>query len=716
MRFPGNNSPAQHYEAYASSGTDGDSARAPRAGRFALFRLGIFQVLVGLALWGAPAAQALAPYTNDANTVLLQHFDGSTSGSITAVYSASGPCGGPYPSTGYAATYPASQSGMGNALRLCHPEGLTELAYSAITFSGELLSQANGTLEFWLHVSSYGNGGVSLISQGMWFGACSGWTFGMSLNATGVVQASAWAGFDVNSGTTTVPLNQWTHIALSWGSTGAKLYISGQLVGTDASTGAPAAGFSGSFLGPFGTAEIGACTMIDELRISNVQRTSFEANPPSLPSLGGFWMFGGSMSAPRYDAAAGVINGQLYVAEGTLGGGPTMQNETYTPPYFAWSTRTPGTIQRANPASAVVGDQLYLVGGCFLGNCSGGVTNITEAYSTNSGTWTRKAPMPTARTRATAAALGNRLYVFGGATGGSPLASSAVVEAYDPVTDTWTAKTPMPTARDNAMAAAIGGKIYVVGGYVSSSGQRVGTLEVYDPASDSWTTKTPMPTARERAALGIVNGRMHIVGGENSSGALRVHEVYDPATDSWQTAAPRQLSTTRLPSGALNVGASLIVPGGYSATAVETYLPNLTGPVYPPPSFVNFYPAGDIGRSGGVTWYFSNAQLPYNTYTFWGPTNNGVRLSFNNSTFANPGEVMTYQPSQSDLCANTLVWTGTTTIPGVASTIYTRCLVSVTTPNGTPCLIDRNQPGSPGQHGGLASALPGTGVSSEHQV
>ena len=94
----------------------------------------------------------------------------------------------------------------------------------------------------------------------------------MTVLSTGRLTADAWPAFTMNSGTATVPLNAWTHVAVTWGSTGAKLYINRVQVGSDPNTGMPASGFGGSVMLKLGT-HAGITTWIDELRISNIQRT-----------------------------------------------------------------------------------------------------------------------------------------------------------------------------------------------------------------------------------------------------------------------------------------------------------------------------------------------------------------------------------------------------------------------------------------------------------
>jgi hypothetical protein len=95
------------------------------------------------------------------------------------------------------------------------------------------------------------------------------------IDPAGQLGAGAWIAFSMNSGTNIVPLNAWTHVAATWGSAGARLYINGVLVGSDSNTGHPASGYGGNvFFNGNGT-----IATIDEFRISNIQRTSFILMP-----------------------------------------------------------------------------------------------------------------------------------------------------------------------------------------------------------------------------------------------------------------------------------------------------------------------------------------------------------------------------------------------------------------------------------------------------
>jgi Concanavalin A-like lectin/glucanases superfamily len=234
--------------------------------------------VIGLGLFGAlpTRADGIIPYTNDAYTVLLDHFDGSTSANILAYTNTGAPCGNALPLVTPSYSYGSGAPGLNQALTLYPPASdLTARSYLKYP-GGELLSLLNGTMECWINLSNYD---FNFHQYNFW-GECQGDVGGISIQPTGQLTVSMWYTTSTpvycDSGTNLVPLNTWTHVALSWGSAGLRLYINGALVGTNSNT-----GFFADWFGKDSLFVSGKGIQIDELRISRIQRTNFNVPYPT---------------------------------------------------------------------------------------------------------------------------------------------------------------------------------------------------------------------------------------------------------------------------------------------------------------------------------------------------------------------------------------------------------------------------------------------------
>jgi hypothetical protein len=209
-----------------------------------------------------------APYTNDAYTVLLEHFDGTTTGATNgAVYYTNGVFGN--------AAHLNDNSWIGWAL------GVTP----------------NGTVEFWGELDNLTNSiGPSVSNPNfveayfspIYIGQGPGGTLGinvLSSDNSGGHQGMPGGGFvpapsqgdGCPSNSVAITINTWHHYALTWGDAGLHFYIDGALVGTNA-PGQPWSATDYWLVG--NTNGLGFNGTIDELRISNIQRTFTQS--PSL--------------------------------------------------------------------------------------------------------------------------------------------------------------------------------------------------------------------------------------------------------------------------------------------------------------------------------------------------------------------------------------------------------------------------------------------------
>jgi hypothetical protein len=199
---------------------------------------------------------------------------------------------------------------------------------------------------------------------------------------------------------------------------------------------------------------------------------------------------------------AEVIDGKIYVA-----GGRKVSNVgfasyllyVYDPATNTWTQKRGMPERGAGGVTGVIDGKLYVAG----------PSEEQEDYSyffrydpaTNK--WTRL-PRPT------------HAYFMGGVLYGRLYLVGNQVEAYDPATNQWTAKASPPAAHINiwGTAAAVGAKLYVFGG---------SRTLVYHPLSDVWVSRTAGPRMDYRASRVFLNGqaRIELVGGSGADNNLQ---------------------------------------------------------------------------------------------------------------------------------------------------------------------------------------------------
>lgn len=200
------------------------------------------------------------------------------------------------------------------------------------------------------------------------------------------------------------------------------------------------------------------------------------------------------LGTPNLSAQAGaaVIGNIIYLA-----GGTTIEVETVSTPTYgnalwdwnqalnSWSQDTSfpavGNRGRMWPAVGSIGNKIYVVGGYTLGSIFTSFPYVADTlyeWDQGSGTWSVKAPLPSARYFAGCCTIGTKLYVVGGSDGTIPFNSGPLFE-WDQATNTWSAKSAMPSLFNSSVynsVVAIGTTIYA-GGYAAS----------WDQLTDTWT-------------------------------------------------------------------------------------------------------------------------------------------------------------------------------------------------------------------------------------
>ncbi|MGR9073331.1 MAG: Kelch repeat-containing protein [Gammaproteobacteria bacterium] len=203
-----------------------------------------------------------------------------------------------------------------------------------------------------------------------------------------------------------------------------------------------------------------------------------------------------------------------------LVGGRTFGSEQKLQQYDvfndSWTVLSDMPTGRAAAAAAIVGNNLYVMGGRFgSAPCSGGFFDTVERYDIDKDMWEEVASLPTPRSDFTAMVVGNKIYVFGGCNGSGDIDD---VDVYNPITDSWSSDpADLSVPRSSLMSGKKGRYVYVMGGSVD--GFVSGLNERYDTVKDKWTHVTPMPTdgcpERGRGETGAYShdGKIYVPGG-----------------------------------------------------------------------------------------------------------------------------------------------------------------------------------------------------------
>jgi N-acetylneuraminic acid mutarotase len=246
--------------------------------------------------------------------------------------------------------------------------------------------------------------------------------------------------------------------------------------------------------------------------------------------------------------------------------GLTNDAVRFTTTLGSWTGRAPLPSARRGPAVAVAGGLLYSIAGGV--GTDGALTSVL-AYNPSSNSWSTRASLPAARHRGNGAVtIGSTIYVPGGFDAAGRL--TRTLYAYNTTTRTWSTRANMLLPSACGASAAISGKLYVFTGCTLSNGVQTAARSLHrdDPATNRWTALRSAPAVHVNPAMGAIGGKLYVVGG-NDAASVQINrlDVYDPATNSWIQRAG--MPTPRDNAAAAVVGGKLHVIGGRNG---QTYL------------------------------------------------------------------------------------------------------------------------------------------------
>jgi N-acetylneuraminic acid mutarotase len=255
------------------------------------------------------------------------------------------------------------------------------------------------------------------------------------------------------------------------------------------------------------------------------------------------WSRAPSMPVALHHPNVATVNGKIYVTGGLAGSSPhriTLGNVlSFDPVVGKWEELAPMPNGTARGASAVAtnGNVIYVAGGLqpIDGVNSSGVTNLVSSYDTVSKRWTMLPNLPGNRDHVGAAFIKDTLYVVGGRLG-SQFSVQGTVFALKSNATEWKSLAGMPTPRGGMAVAAIGTKIYTFGGEGNPAPGSKGVwpqVESYDTVTDKWQKEAPMKNPRHGTGAVTVNDVIYIPGGGATIGgneSVALTEAYSPSS------------------------------------------------------------------------------------------------------------------------------------------------------------------------------------------
>ncbi|MBI5805169.1 choice-of-anchor J domain-containing protein [candidate division TA06 bacterium] len=218
---------------------------------------------------------------------------------------------------------------------------------------------------------------------------------------------------------------------------------------------------------------------------------------------------------------------------------------------------------------------------------------ISGSFGSGYNIWVSKTPLPTYQYGQAVAPWNGRIYLFGGAPGGT---FCNTIQYYDTLTETWNnSAITFPTNLFGASAITLGDRIFVIGG-CETWANPLTSVYCYWPDGDSLTTRASLPTATMEAAAGLWRDSLiYVMGGGNwTMPQINNVQIYDVANDSWNsgTAIPGTVGT----NGGGVCGDTIVSVGGYLTSACYYGVIDTTDPTSITWTAGTPYPAGNLCR------------------------------------------------------------------------------------------------------------------------
>jgi N-acetylneuraminic acid mutarotase len=380
---------------------------------------------------------------------------------------------------------------------------------------------------------------------------------------------------------------------------------------------------------------------------SQLNTSTFDHVTPGIRSPF-MWSTMAPLPVSRFEAQTAVVNDQLYVIGGYYDAAihATTEVDRYDPSTNTWTILSDMPQPLTHSGTAVDGQTIYLAGG-FVGDYPGpGGTSRVLKYDVTTDTWSDAPPLPEARAAGGLVRLDRTLHFFGGqdANRQTNKADHWALNLDNPNAG-WTRAADLPNARDHLGYTDLNGKAYAVGGqHIDELTTNQSEVDAYDPATDAWTQVAPLPipTGHNHNSTFVLNGRIVVAGGQTNPGPyLADVREYDPDTNTWVALPPlpaaRQAGNAQAIEGVIYFTAGRSPAGDPTTTTWAGVLANTWESPPSMPVALGEVSGGIIGNTMYMVGEGNSATLAYDLSTgTWRSAGLAVRPFFGNH---HPAEV-----------------------------------------------------------------------------
>jgi N-acetylneuraminic acid mutarotase len=238
--------------------------------------------------------------------------------------------------------------------------------------------------------------------------------------------------------------------------------------------------------------------------------------PASKPLANRVWSSLAPFGASGLQSTGAVVDGKCYIF-----GGRVISNNAARNTAYSWdgTTMTPLAnmpVALIGASCAAIGNKIYIFGGSFA-LVSGQENKTVYVYDISTNTYSTAGTATFNTIVGSAAAVGTDIYIYGGLANQTESGFPPVFYKYDTLSSTFT---QLPYHNGSAVYTTtllpFDDKLYVYGGEITAPGAKDQTMRVFDTVQGTWsliTAPATIPSQRSISACKIGEEGILIVGG-----------------------------------------------------------------------------------------------------------------------------------------------------------------------------------------------------------